>query len=156
MNLCNNLTWPIAYYSCPAHILLPNLHLYPAHPHLAHNRHNSNPHPAQCLHLHLYISPLLFWLSNSWHVVSLGFSKPNDIQIFTIVSLNPHYHVIMCMPFVTRIGKWLWMMNLMLLLKIRRESWCPVRLMLIWFGLYGFLLIKKNLMVFLRGMRPVL
>lgn len=57
---------------------------------------------------------------------------------------------------MTQIGKWLWMTNIMLLLKIRYGSWCPVRLVLILFGLCGFLLIKSNLMVILRGIKPVL
>jgi len=60
------------------------------------------------------------------------------------MSLNPPYRLILCLPVVTRIGKWLWMMNLMLLLKIRCGSWCPIHLMLMWSGLCGFLLIKKS------------
>jgi len=60
----------------------------------------------------------------------MGFISLRSISTFLHQCLNPLDPVILCLLFVTRIGKWLWMMNIMLLLKIKRGSWCPVLQML--------------------------
>jgi len=109
---------------------------------------SSLPHPLLISHSSL---PVVLLLG-----VNMGFISLRSLSTFLHQCLNLLYLVILCLLFVTRIGKWLWMMNIMILLKIRRGSWCPTLQMLTSFDLCEFLLIKKNLMVHLRGIKLIL